>query len=94
MTRIHCTAKRETNHAAINAPAAEKIARGISPQAVESRRPVPHLLLPGDQVPDERAVGYEAEENDDDDGGEGGGTEDSEGQDWVSSEAILPDAEC
>lgn len=55
---------------------------------------MPYLLLPGDQVPDERAVGHEAEEHHYDDRGERGRAENSEGYDGVSSEAILPDAEC
>ena len=55
---------------------------------------MPYLLLPGDQVPDERAVGHEAKEHDDNNGGERRDAEDGEGHDGVSGEAILPDVEC
>ena len=56
--------------------------------------PVAELLLPGDEVPDEGAVGHEAEEDDDDEGEEGRGAEDGEGEDGMVRELVFPEGEC
>ena len=53
-----------------------------------------NLLLPGDEVPDEGAVGHEAEEDDDDEWEERRSPENRQGQDGVLREFVFPDSEC
>ena len=53
-----------------------------------------NLLLPRNEVPDEGAVGHEAEENDDDKWEEGRSPENGQGKDGLLSEFVLPHSEC
>ena len=55
--------------------------------------PVADLLLPGDEVPDEGAVGHEAEDDDGHEGEEGARAEDGQREDGVPGEFLLPEGE-